>query len=81
MRISILGGDGYVGWPTAMYLAHRNHDVTVVDSFHRRHCDEEIGASSLIPIVSLQERVRVWSEMEMKSISVRVGDVCDWVFL
>jgi UDP-sulfoquinovose synthase len=61
MRILILGGDGYLGWPTAMYLAHRNHDVTVVDSFHRCHWGEEIGASSLIPTVSLQERVRVWS--------------------
>ena len=48
MRILILGRDGYIGWPTAMCLANRNHDVPVVDSFHRRHWGEEIGASSLI---------------------------------
>jgi UDP-sulfoquinovose synthase len=81
MRILILGGDGYLGWPTAMHLANRDHDVTVVDSFHRRHWDEEIGASSLIPIVSLQERVQVWSGLGMKPIRARVGDVCDWGFL
>ena len=50
MRILILGGDGYLGWPTAMYLANRNHEVAVVDSFHRRLWDHELGADSLIPI-------------------------------
>ncbi|MGH2735511.1 MAG: NAD-dependent epimerase/dehydratase family protein [Actinomycetota bacterium] len=78
MRILILGGDGYLGWPTAMHLANREHDVTVVDSFHRRHWDQEIGAESLIPIVSLQERVQVWSQLGKKPIRAVVGDICDW---
>ena len=56
MRILILGGDGYLGWPTAMYLANKGHDITVVDSFHRRLWDDEIGSSSLVPIKSLRER-------------------------
>jgi UDP-sulfoquinovose synthase len=81
MRILILGGDGYLGWPTAMYLANHDHEVTVVDSFHRRHWDEEIGSGSLIPIVSLMERVQVWSELGKRPIGVRVGDICDWPFL
>ncbi|MBA2726120.1 MAG: NAD-dependent epimerase/dehydratase family protein [Actinobacteria bacterium] len=81
MRILILGGDGYLGWPTAMYLADKDHDITVVDSFHRRFWDQEIGADSLIPIASLQERVRVWSELGKNPIKMLVGDICDWSFL
>jgi UDP-sulfoquinovose synthase len=81
MRILILGGDGYLGWPTAMYLADRGHEVTVADSFHRRAWDQEIGADSLIPISSLQERVRVWSDLGKKPIKMMVGDICDWSFL
>jgi UDP-sulfoquinovose synthase len=49
MRNLILGGDGYLGWPTAMYLVHRNSEVTGVDSFHCRHWGKEIGEGSLIP--------------------------------
>ena len=81
MRILILGGDGYLGWPTAMYLANKGHEVTVADSFHRRAWDQEIGADSLIPISSLQERVRVWSDLGKKPIKMMVGDICDWSFL
>jgi len=81
MRILILGGDGYLGWPTAMYLADAGHDITVVDSFHRRLWDQEIGADSLLPIYSLQERVRVWKELGKRPISMYVGDICDWDLL
>ena len=81
MRILILGGDGYLGWPTAMYLADKGHEITVVDSFHRRAWDQEIGADSLIPISSLQERVRVWSDLGKKPMKMVVGDICDWSFL
>ena len=53
MKILVLGGDGYLGWPTAMHLANRGHDIAVVDSFHRRLWDHEIGADTLIPILTL----------------------------
>ena len=78
VKILILGGDGYLGWPTAMYLANRGHDVSVVDSFHRRLWDDEIGSGSLTEIKSLRERVRTWSEVGAKPIQMFVGDICDW---
>ena len=81
MKILILGGDGYLGWPTAMYLANKGHDVHVVDNFARRLWDHEIGADSLIPIASLQRRAQVWEELGKKPIQVHVGDICDWDFI
>jgi UDP-sulfoquinovose synthase len=81
MRILVLGGDGYLGWPTAMYLANRDHDVAVVDSFHRRLWDAEIGADSLIPIAPLHERIRVWNSLGKKPIKMYVGDITEWDFL
>jgi UDP-sulfoquinovose synthase len=81
MKILIIGGDGYLGWPTAMYLANRGHVVTVVDNFHRRLWDLEIGASSLVPILSLQERVALWERITNKPIAVEVGDVTDYPFV
>ena len=58
MRIMILGGDGYCGWPTALYLSRRGYEVSIVDNFSRRQWDYELGAESLTPIRTLQERVR-----------------------
>jgi UDP-sulfoquinovose synthase len=81
VRILILGGDGYLGWPTAMNLANQGYDVSVVDSFHRRLWDDEIGSGSLTPIRSLRERVRTWNQVGDRSIEMFVGDICDWDFL
>ncbi len=81
MKILVLGGDGYLGWPTAMYLANKGHDVSVVDNFHRRLWDEEIGANSLIPILSLQDRVRLWADLGKQPITPLVGDITDWAFI
>jgi UDP-sulfoquinovose synthase len=81
VKILILGGDGYLGWPTAMYLANRGHDVAVVDSFHRRLWDHEIGADSLIPILTLQDRVHLWSSLGKPSMRMFVGDITDWEFV
>jgi UDP-sulfoquinovose synthase len=81
MKILVLGGDGYLGWPTAMYLAKAGHEVAVVDNFHRRLWDYEIGASSLIPIRSLRERVDIWSRLGLKPITSHVGDITDWDFV
>ena len=58
MKILILGGDGYLGWPTAMYLSNKGHEVAVCDNFVRRQYDYELGAESLVPIASLQQRVK-----------------------
>ena len=81
MKILVLGGDGYLGWPTAMYLAERDHDVAVVDNFARRLWDHEIGADSLVPILPLQDRVALWSSLGKKPIKMYVGDICDMAFM
>jgi UDP-sulfoquinovose synthase len=81
MKILVLGGDGYLGWPTAMHLAERGHEVAVVDSFHRRLFDHEVGADSLIPILSLQDRVNLWASLEKKPIKPYVGDITNWDFI
>jgi UDP-sulfoquinovose synthase len=78
MRVLVLGGDGYLGWPTAMYLSKRGHDVTVLDNMARRAWDHEIGAESLIPIESLQERAAVWEAASGRKIQVVVGDLTDY---
>ncbi len=80
MRILVLGGDGYLGWPTALHLSDRGHDVAVVDNFARRSYDDEMGVRSLVPIESLQQRAAVWQQVSGKRIDVLVGDLCDAEF-
>jgi len=81
MKICVLGGDGYCGWATALYLSGRGHQVAVVDNFVRRQWDFELGAQSLTPIQPLTDRLRVWQELTGKSIELLVGDVNDYDFL
>ncbi len=77
MRILVLGGDGYLGWPTALHLSDRGHDVAVLDNFARRSYDDEMGVRSLVPIEPLQRRAQVWQELSGKRVDVLVGDLCD----
>jgi UDP-sulfoquinovose synthase len=81
MRILILGGDGYLGWPTAMHLSAVGHDVAVVDNFLRRSMSIELGAGSLTPIGSLSERVRAWLDLTDRVISPYIGDLQDAYFV
>jgi UDP-sulfoquinovose synthase len=81
MRILIIGGDGYLGWPTALHLSERGHEVAVLDNFARRAWDHEMGAHSLTPIRSLQERVGAWRQLTGNVIQTFVGDLCDYTFL
>jgi len=81
MRICVLGGDGYCGWATALYLSNRGHQVSIVDNFLRRQWDHEIGAETLTPIRPLSERLRVWQELTGHTIDSFVGDVTDYDFL
>jgi UDP-sulfoquinovose synthase len=79
MRILILGGDGYLGWPTAMYFSARGHDVHIVDNYLRRKMHLEAGTESLVPIASdLRTRVAAWREVTGARISAVEGDLCDW---
>src|ERR1700728_4224168 len=81
MKICVLGGDGYCGWATALYLSGKGHAVAVVDNFLRRQWDFEVGAQTLTPIQPLADRLRVWSELTGKTIEQFTGDVNDYDFL
>ena len=79
MRILILGGDGYLGWPTAMRFSNRGHEVHVVDDYLRRRAHAEAGTDSLTPILpGLPERVEAWKDVTGKAIGYTEGDLCDW---
>ncbi len=79
MRTLVLGGDGYLGWPTAMYLSARGHDVHVVDNYLRRRVHAEVGSDSLIPISpSLPARVSAWREITGLTITISEGDLTEW---
>jgi UDP-sulfoquinovose synthase len=79
MRILILGGDGYLGWPTSMYLARRGHEVRAVDNYLRRRAHAEAGTDSLTPIAaSLPERAQAFHEVTGLEIGVTEGDLLDW---
>jgi UDP-sulfoquinovose synthase len=81
MRICVLGGDGYCGWATALFLSRRGHQVAIVDNFLRRQWDFELGVQTLTPITPLAERLRVWQELTGETIDLYTGDVCDYDFL
>ena len=74
MRVLILGGDGYLGWPTAMRFSARGHEVSVVDNFSRRRWHERHGTDSLTPIRPLDERIDAWHEVSGNEIRSYVGD-------
>src|SRR5207302_824275 len=81
MKVAVLGGDGYCGWATALYLSQKGHSVAIVDNFLRRLWDHELGAQTLTPIRPLTDRVRVWQNLTGKTIELFVGDVADYDFL
>ena len=81
MRIVVLGGDGYCGWATSLYLSNQGHSVAIVDNFCRRQWDHELGVQTLTPIRPLPERLRTWRDITGKNIDVFVGDVMDYDFL
>ena len=79
MRILILGGDGYLGWPTAMRFSNRGHEVHVVDNYLRRTAHQEAGSDSLTPIAAnLPERAAAWKDVTGLEIGVTEGDLTDW---
>ncbi len=68
MRVLVLGGDGFCGWPTSLYLSDRGHDVTILDNLSRRNIDNELEVQSLTPIRPTGERIRVWKEVTGREI-------------
>ena len=81
MKILVLGGDGYLGWPTALHLSALGHEVAVNDNFARRGYDVEMGVDSLVPIVTLEERIAAWAEVGGIQIKSYVGDLCEPEFV
>jgi UDP-sulfoquinovose synthase len=81
MKILILGGDGYLGWPTAMRFSAKGHEVAVVDNFARRRWVAEAGSDSLTPIATLEERLDAWREAAGKRIEPYVGDLSEGTFV
>jgi UDP-sulfoquinovose synthase len=81
MKILILGGDGYLGWPTAMHLSAHGHDVAVVDNYLRRRMSLEQDVGPLFPVPNLHERAKLWREKSGNDVRVFVGDMNDWDFV
>ncbi|MEM8632391.1 MAG: NAD-dependent epimerase/dehydratase family protein [Pseudomonadota bacterium] len=75
MKVIVLGGDGFCGWPTALHLSNKGHDVIIVDNLSRRKIDIELGVSSLTPIRPLGERIEAWKEVTGKEIRVETFTV------
>ncbi|CAN5635405.1 NAD-dependent epimerase/dehydratase family protein [soil metagenome] len=80
MRVLILGGDGYLGWPQAMHLSARGFEVAVLDNFAKRAWERELGIAPLMPIGTLEERVASWRELTGRPIGMYVGDLTDYAF-
>jgi UDP-sulfoquinovose synthase len=68
MRVLVLGGDGFCGWPTSLYLSDRGHDVTIIDNLSRRKIDIDLEVESLTPIRPISERIRVWGGVSGREI-------------
>ncbi len=78
MRVLILGGDGYLGWPTAMAIAAKGHDVCVMDNYLRRNMAQETSSEALIPTPNLHDRVDIFAAESGKMIRVEIGDCSDY---
>jgi UDP-sulfoquinovose synthase len=81
LKVLVLGGDGYCGWPTSLHLSDAGHDVVIVDNCVRRQIDAELSAESLTPIASLKDRVKAWREVSGQQMGVEFGDLLDWEFV
>jgi UDP-sulfoquinovose synthase len=77
VRVLILGGDGFCGWPTALHLSDRGHDVVIVDNLSRRNIDNELEVSSLTPIEPLTRRLGAWNDISGKTIPFYRFDVAE----
>ncbi len=77
MKIIVLGGDGFCGWPTSLHLSKQGHEVIIIDNLSRRAIDLELEADSLTPIRPLGERIKVWKEItgkDIRFVNLTVGE-------
>ncbi len=81
MKVLVIGGDGYCGWATALYLSNRGYEVAILDSLVRRHWDLELCVETLTPIAPIQQRLQRWQDLTGKKIDLFVGDINNYDFL
>lgn len=81
MRVIVIGGDGYCGWATALYLSNHGYDVAILDNLVRRHWDMQLQTETLTPIAPIQTRLRRWKDLTGKTIDLFLGDINDYPFL
>ncbi len=75
MKIAVLGGDGFCGWPTSLHLSNLGHEVHIIDNLSRRWIDTELGVQSLTPMDSIQERCRIWKQETGNQIQFHLLDL------
>ena len=81
MKVLVIGGDGYCGWATALYLSNHGYEVGILDSLVRRHWDNELQVETLTPIAPIQQRIGRWREKSGKTIDLYIGDINNYAFL
>ena len=80
LKILVLGGDGFCGWPTALYRSRQGHDIVIVDNLSRRKIDIDLEVDSLAPIASMSDRLEAWKEVSGNNIKFEAFDVVLDVF-
>ena len=76
-KVFVLGGDGFCGWPTALHLSDKGHEVVIIDNLSRRKIDVELGASSLTPISTPEVRVQTWNELTGRNLRYVYMDLAE----
>ena len=77
MKVIVLGGDGFCGWPTSLYLSKKDHEVIIIDNLSRRKIDLELGVNSLTPISFIDERISAWKSISGKDIRFENIDISE----
>ncbi|MGK7888233.1 MAG: NAD-dependent epimerase/dehydratase family protein [Leptolyngbyaceae cyanobacterium] len=80
MKVLVIGGDGYCGWATALYLSNKGYEVGILDSLVRRHWDNTLSVETLTPIAPIQQRIQRWKDLTGKTIDLFIGDLTDYSF-
>lgn len=81
MKVLVIGGDGYCGWATALYLSNKGYEVAILDNLIRRHWDLELCSDTLTPIAPIQTRLERWKDLTGKTIELFIGDINNYEFL
>ena len=77
MKVIILGGDGFCGWPTSLHLSNLDYEVVIVDNLSRRNIDNELEVSSLTPIAPIGQRLSTWKNLTGKEIKFHNIDIAE----